>query len=215
MIVAGVEEAGRGPVIGPMVMCICATDEKNLDKLSEIGVKDSKLLSPLQRERLFEQIKKICNHKIVIISSQEIDDSLNDPEMNLNKLEAKTSAMLINSVKSDKVTLDCPSTNIPAYRQYVQNFVKVNTTIIAEHKADLNYVIVGAASILAKVTRDAEIEKIKQKHNVEFGSGYPSDPRTISFLKNNWKKYDFFRKTWATYKKVAENQNQRQLNDLN
>ena len=215
MIVAGVEEAGRGPVIGPMVMCICATDEKNLDKLSEIGVKDSKLLSPLQRERLFEQIKKICNHKIVIISSQEIDDSLNDPEMNLNKLEAKTSAMLINSVKSDKVTLDCPSTNIPAYRQYVQNFVKVNTTIIAEHKADLNYVIVGAASILAKVTRDAEIEKIKQKHNVEFGSGYPSDPRTIEFLRKNWNKYPFFRKTWATYKKVAENQNQRQLNNLN
>jgi len=215
MIVAGVEEAGRGPVIGPMVMCICTTDEKNLDKLSEIGVKDSKLLSPIQREKLFDQIKKICDHKIVILSSQEIDDSLNDPEMNLNKLEGKTSAMLINSIKSDKVTLDCPSNNIPAYRQYVQNFVKVNTTIIAEHKADLNHVIVGAASILAKVTRDAEIEKIKQKHNVEFGSGYPSDPRTIEFLRKNWNKYPFFRKTWATYKKVAENQNQRQLNNLN
>lgn len=211
MIVAGVEEAGRGPVIGPMVMCICATEEKNLDKLLEIGVKDSKLLSPLQRERLFEQIKNICEYKIIILTPEEIDDSLNDPEMNLNKLEGKTSAELINSIKTNQVTLDCPSNNINAYTAYVKGLVKTDTKIIAEHKADLNHVIVGAASILAKVTRDAEIEKIKKKHNVEFGSGYPSDPRTIDFLKKNWNKYNFFRKTWATYKKVAQNQTQTKL----
>ncbi len=211
MIVAGVEEAGRGPVIGPMVMCICATDEKNISKLETIGVKDSKLLSPKQRENLFEQIKKICEYKIIVLSPAEIDAALNDPLMNLNKLEAKTSAELINSMNCNKVILDCPSNNIPAYKQYVQKMITKSVELVAEHKADLNHTIVGAASILAKVTRDAEIDKLKQKYRVDFGSGYPSDPRTISFLKQNWKKYDFFRKTWETYKKIEKSEAQQKL----
>lgn len=216
MIKAGVEEAGRGPVIGPMVMAICAVDEDKVPQLKEIGVKDSKLLSPLQRERLFDEIKEICEYKIIILQPSDIDDTLNNPDMNLNKLEAHTSAKLINLVKIDKVILDCPSNNIPAYTYLVKSMVKDKfVEVIAEHKADLNHVIVGAASILAKVTRDAEIEKIKKEIGQNFGSGYPSDPTTISFLKTNWKKHDkIFRKTWATYKKVAASSEQKGLTDF-
>lgn len=214
MIIAGCEEAGRGPVIGPMVMAICAMDEKHLFKLDIIGVKDSKLLSPLQRENMFEKIKQVTDFKIIIISPSEIDDALNDPSMNLNKLEGTTSAKLINSIKLDKVILDCPSNNISNYRDYVRSLVdNKKIKIVAEHKADLNFPIVSAASILAKVIRDREIEKLKKKHNVDFGSGYPADPKTISFLRNNWDKYSFFRKTWKTYKKVAENKKQKGLSD--
>lgn len=203
MIIAGVDEAGRGPVIGPMVMAICAVDEKKLHILEELGVKDSKLLSPKKREEIFSGIKSVCDYRIIILSPREIDDALNDRTVNLNRLEGKTIAKLINDIDSDKCIIDCPSTNIKAYTEFLKSMIKKNTQLVVEHKADLNNTIVGAASILAKVTRDKEIEKLQKIAKQDFGSGYPSDPRTVEFLKNNWNKFDFFRTSWATYKKVA------------
>ena len=214
MIVGGVEEAGRGPVIGPMVMAICATNEANISKLVRLGVKDSKLISPRNRDYLFEKVKELCVHEIIVLSPQEIDDALDNPEMNLNKLEGVVSAKLINKVVVDKVILDCPSNNINAYKEFVASFLKKKVDLVAEHKADLNHTIVGAASILAKVTRDRIIDDLKKVAGFDFGSGYPSDPKTISFLKENWHKYDFFRKSWSTYKKVAVSKNQSSLNDF-
>lgn len=216
MIISGIEEAGRGPVIGPMVMAICAMDEEHLFKLKIMGAKDSKLLSHGQREKIFEKLKQECEYKIIILQPSEIDHALNDPAMNLNKLEAKTSALLINELNPIKVILDCPSNNITAYKNLVRSMIKnKKTIIIAEHKADLNHEIVGAASILAKVTRDREIEKIKKKIGVDFGSGYPSDPKTVAFLAKHWDKYpEIFRKTWTTYRKVADSMKQKGLNDF-
>lgn len=205
MIVAGVDEAGRGPVIGPMVMAICSIDEKNVHLLDELGVKDSKLILPQKREFLFEKIKSLCEYKIIILSTLEIDDALNDRSVNLNRLEGKTIAKLINSIEADKFIIDCPSTNIKAYTEFLYTMVDKKKKLSVEHKADLNNTIVGAASVLAKVTRDRIIEELKKKAGTDFGSGYPSDPRTVEFLKKNWNKYDFFRKSWVTYKKVAEN----------
>ncbi len=203
MIVAGVEEAGRGPVIGPMVMAICAIDKSKLYLLEEIGVKDSKMLSPKKREALISKIKEICEVNVLILSPKIIDGALADPSMNLNWLEAKTSAKLINSVNCEKAILDCPSANTLAYKNYVQKLLKKEVQIISEHKADEKYVVVGAASIVAKVIRDKEIQKLRDKTGVDFGSGYPADPKTKEFLKENWDKFDFFRKSWKTYKKLA------------
>lgn len=214
MIIAGVEEAGRGPVIGPMVMAICAIKEENIPELVALGVKDSKLVLPKKRELLFDKVKELCEHEIIILSAQEIDDALNDPDLNLNKLEGVVSAKLINKINAARVILDCPSNNIKAYRDYVASFVKKDIEIIAEHKADLNHTIVGAASILAKVTRDRIIEEIKKEVGYDFGSGYPSDPKTILFIKDNWHKYDIFRKTWDTYKKLANNVQQKSLGEF-
>jgi ribonuclease HII len=215
MIVSGIEEAGRGPVIGPLVMAIAATEIHNETRLKEMGVKDSKMLSPLQRERLFDEIKEICKFEILIVSPQDVDAAVNSEETNLNYLEADTSSILINKLKPDKVILDCPSTNIVDYARYVEKKLNYKPKeLIAEHKADENHVIVGAASILAKVTRDREIRKIKEKHNIEFGSGYPSDPRTISFIRDNYNKYDIFRKSWSTWKKVAAKKEQKNLGDF-
>ncbi|MCF8013454.1 ribonuclease HII [Candidatus Woesearchaeota archaeon] len=220
MIIAGVEEAGRGPVIGPMVMAICAINKEEEYKLKNMGVKDSKLLTPNQREDMFEQIKEMTTHAIIILQPKDIDNALNDPAMNLNKLEAVTTSKLINSIskakKPDEIILDCPSNNIPVYEQYVRAKLEdQKQKLIPEHKADLNHIIVGAASILAKVTRDREIEKIKQQIGLNFGSGYPSDPTTISFLNQNWKTHEkIFRKTWKTYQKVANKHKQKGLGDF-
>jgi ribonuclease HII len=116
----------------------------------------------------------------------------------------------------DKAVLDCPSPNIRAYKEYVKKQLDdKKIKIIAEHKADVKYPVVSAASILAKVTRDREIEKLKKKIGMNFGSGYPSDAITKGFLKKHYKDFpDIFRKTWASYKKVAGDKKQKNLGEF-
>ena len=216
MKIAGIDEAGRGPVIGPMVMAIVSMEPEQEIILKNMGAKDSKLLSPDQRERLFDLITKQFEYDLIILSPQEIDHALFSDNMNLNWLEAITSAKLINGMKKvDKVLVDCPSNNVPAYSAYLkQRLENQKINLIAEHKADAKYVIVSAASIIAKVTRDREIEKLKKKHHVEFGSGYPSDPFTVEFLQKNYTKdFPFFRKSWQSYKRLAGEKKQKKLFD--
>jgi ribonuclease HII len=212
-IICGIDEAGRGPVIGPMVMAACTIKEEDEPKLTMMGVKDSKLILPKERERLYDEIiKTVLKYKIKIITPKQIDDALTDRKSNLNFLEANVTQSLINSLKPDLATLDCPSTNINAYREYIKKGIKSKTEIIAEHKADFNHPIVSAASILAKVTRDREIQKLKENLGVNFGSGYPSDPLTVEFLEQNYEKHEkIFRKTWQSYKNIIDKKAQTNL----
>lgn len=196
-----------------MVMAGVLIKEGDEVRLNDLGVKDSKLLAKEKREELFEQIKEIvADFRIMIVLPEEIDAALADPDLNLNWLEAKTSAAIINELKPNQVILDCPSTNPSAYREYfsarLADGVKDKTEIIAEHKADLNYVVVGAASILAKVTRDREIEKIKKQFG-ECGSGYLADEKTQIFFKENFERYAFlFRKSWQPYRDLIKSKGQ-------
>ncbi|MFH1173823.1 MAG: ribonuclease HII [archaeon] len=219
--IAGVEEAGRGPVIGPMLMVIAAIRPEQEEELVRMGVKDSKLLTPEQREVIFKKLQKLVVYKTRKLSPQEIDNAVLSDDMNLNWLEANVSADLINEIGKElslqHVTLDCPSTNISAYTSYLQERVlDKKIKLIAEHKADVNYPIVSAASILAKVLRDREIAKIQKTMVENFGSGYPSDPRTVAFLKEHHKTYadaGIFRKSWSTYKMATSTQKQKRLGE--
>jgi len=215
-LICGIDEAGRGPVIGPLVMAGVLVDEQDLPKLKSMGITDSKLLTKEKREELFDKIKKIVKkYEIIIVLPQEIDDALESDELNLNWLEAHKAAEIINKLKPDKAILDCPSNNTKAYESYVKDFVKDVVELVVEHKADINYLEASAASILAKVTRDREIDKIKEKINKDIGSGYPSDPKTKEFLEKNYKKYpEIFRKTWASYQNIQKMKNQRKLGDF-
>ncbi|HIH14645.1 MAG TPA: ribonuclease HII [Nanoarchaeota archaeon] len=185
-------------------MCGVVVEEEDLAKLAEIGVKDSKLLTTKKREALFEPIKKIVKaYKLIIIEPQEIDDAVNSDTTNLNFLEAMKTALILNELKPDKAIVDCPSNNIPAYKEYLQNLLTVKMELVLEHNAE-KHLQVAAASILAKVTRDRIIVDLEKKYG-EMGSGYPADPVTQAFLKKNAKKYpEIFRKSWATYKKIAQ-----------
>ncbi len=187
--------------------------EEKEERLRNIGVKDSKQLSPLQRERLYEQILEIADrYKIILLSPQEIDDALNSDNTNLNWLEAQTGAKIVNELNPDRVIVDCPSPNIEVYTDYFLNKLNKKIPVLCAHHADENYPVVSAASILAKATRDAEIRKLQQKYKIDFGSGYPADERTVKFLKENWNKYpEIFRKTWAPYKKIVKDQGQKKL----
>ena len=203
-IIAGADEAGRGPVIGPMVMCAVTMEEEDIAKLEAIGVKDSKKLTPKKRAALVPEIKKIIkNHKIIIVEPKEIDEALNSPNLNLNWLEAIKTAMILNFLKPPKAIVDCPSNNIEAYHAYMGRFLKHDMEIVLEHDAE-RYLPVAAASIIAKVNRDTLIEELREKYG-DFGSGYPSDPKTKKFLQENWNKHkEIFRTSWASYKKLAQ-----------
>jgi len=215
--VAGIEEAGRGPVMGPMVMCGVLVEEKDEEKLRTLGAKDSKLLTPKTREILFDQIINMVKHyEVIIISPQEIDDALRDPKLNLNKLEAITSAKIINMLNPDKVLVDCPSNNTQAYSDELKEYIdNKDMEVVSEHKADVKYPVVSAASIIAKVTRDREIEELKKKIGIDFGSGYPADEKTQLFLKKNWNKFpELFRQTWASYKRYVTGKKQKKLGEF-
>ncbi|MFC1647952.1 ribonuclease HII [Nanoarchaeota archaeon] len=212
---AGVDEAGRGPVIGPLVVAIAALEKGDEFQLQTLGVKDSKLLTPKRREQLYKAITDLCKYEIIIVPPEEVDEAVESSSTNLNWLEAEKMALLIDKIKPDKVILDAPSSSLESYEQHIKGLLKFQPkNLIAKHKADRDHPIVAAASVLAKVTRDWEIQKIKDKYNIDFGSGYPSDPKTIAFLKKNWDKYPIFRKSWETWKQVANSKSQKSLGEF-
>ncbi len=208
MKIVGIDEAGRGPIIGPMVMCGVAIEEGQEAELTALGVKDSKLLSPATRERLAKILEQKYKFHLVVISPIEIDSVVgNGKSKNLNWLEAEKAVEIVNALNPGKVIIDCPSPNLKAYTEFITERLdhKQNRQVVCEHKADVNYVVVGAASIIAKVARDAEIARLRAHVGVDFGSGYVADPKTKAFLDKNWNKHpELFRHSWAPYKKLVE-----------
>ena len=220
MLKLGIDDAGRGPVIGPMVLAGCLLDEKTEKELKKLGVKDSKQLTAKRREFLADIIReKAITFEVIIIHPAEIDDK-NAEGVNLNDVEAFACARIINKINKgfDKISvvLDCPSTNLAKWQDFLKRNIKnlSNLEISCEHKADRNHISVSAASILAKSVREKEMNSLKEKYGDEIGSGYTSDPLTTKFLKTYIRKYDndgIFRKSWATWKNAFAAQNQRKL----
>ncbi len=218
-LIVGVDEAGRGPVLGPLVMVALAIKEENKKKLEWLGVKDSKLISRQVREELFERIREVVDDfRVEVIEPDAIDLSLNSDGSNLNWLEADTSARMVSEMKPDKVIIDCPSINLVAYKEYFLN--KVDDKIkgaefIVEHKADFNYIVVAAASVIAKVIRDRIIENLHSEVGYDFGSGYLTDPKTQSFLQQYHEEFpQLFRRSWKSYKNVVEAKKQKKLGEF-
>ena len=219
-IIVGVDEAGRGPVLGPLVMVAVAISEDKIKKLEWMGVKDSKLLSSSVREEIFEQLRDVVDDfRIEVVEPDAIDLSLEEIESNLNWLEADTSARLVSELDPDQIIVDCPSINIPAYKTYFESklskAIKDNAELIVEHKADFNYIVVAAASVVAKVIRDRYIERLKKEIGIDFGSGYMTDPKTQKFLDEYHEKHsDLFRRKWKSYSKAVEKKKQKTLGEF-
>jgi len=216
----GIDDAGRGPVIGPMILAGCLLNKETEKELKELGVKDSKQLTAKRREFLAEKIReKAETFEIVITKPLEIDEKMNKG-INLNSIEAIKTAQIINKINKGynkiKVVVDCPSVNITTWQDFLKTKIKNlrNLEISCEHKADRNHVSVSAASILAKSTREKEMDKLKKIYGNEIGSGYTSDATTIKFLEKQGAKYKdsgIFRKTWITWKKIFSDSKQKKL----
>jgi ribonuclease HII len=197
----GVDESGRGPVIGPMVICGAAVSEDRSDSLISLGVKDSKKLTAKKREELFFKLKEICRYELFVVQPKDIDDRVGFEE-SLNMLEVECFSKVIRSLRPDRAYLDSCDVNPGRFGMEVRKKLDFDLEIISSHKADENYPIVSAASIIAKVHRDSLIEKICEEAGEDVGSGYPGDEVTIQFLKKYYKKNKkmphYVRKSWKT-----------------
>lgn len=203
MDILGIDEAGRGSVLGPMVIAGVVVPEKMEKILERMGVKDSKRLTPNRRTILSRKLKKMFDYEIVVISAREIDE-LRASGVNLNEIEKNAMESIIMKLEPEKAIVDAVDVKAERFQQNLCNDTGFN--VIAEHKADDKYIEVSAASIIAKAERDAQIAEINKEFikSGGIGSGYPSDPTTKKFLTNYTydEMPDFVRRSWATVAKM-------------
>lgn len=215
----GIDEAGRGPVFGPLVIAgVCLNNEV---KLNSNYIKDSKKLSPKRRKIISKMIKDIAiNIEIIVIPAKDIDDMRK--VMTLNEIEVNAYTKIIKKLKPDICYIDSVDVNEKRFGTDILSGLTYKPEIISKHKADEIYTIVSAASIIAKTKRDEEVEKIEEKLQerlkLPLGSGYPADPITKKFLHTWYRKYGktppFTRKSWKTIQNIEKDIHLRKLDDF-
>ncbi|MGI0032833.1 MAG: ribonuclease HII [Nitrososphaeraceae archaeon] len=193
------DEAGRGSLLGPIIVAGICVSKKSISEMIKKGIKDSKLLTPKKRQILFGHVVSIAESICICrINIAEIDFHVF--KNNLNTLEAEAMAITISNMKSDKTYVDSCDVNPSRYQRTISSFLKRNSTkLISMHHADKLNVVVSGASIIAKVIRDSEITKIRVKYG-DIGSGYPSDKKTIEFVRQWFRQKNeippFARRSW-------------------
>ena len=200
--VCGVDDAGRGSMLGPLVIAGISINKTKISKLSLMGVKDSKQLTPKSREELYKKIILLVDdYYVAKISPKSIDASVKNH--GLNQLEAKYMAKVISKLNPDISYVDSCDVNPQRFGKEISKLSN-NKKIKSYHHADSRFVVVSAASIIAKVTRDKAISRLRKTHDL--GSGYPSDPKTINFVKGYYTIKQvlptFVRKSWKPTQKI-------------
>ncbi len=223
MIIGGGDEAGRGAVIGPLVVSVICVSKGKEKRLSDIGVRDSKMLTRRKRDFLFDEIQDICEEvKYYPISNEEINSAMRSG-VSINQLEAMRFAQLVDELKSSvgRMYIDSPDVRAERFGTRIGlaatkpmgvvgvkgDGKKRGIKIISEHKADARYPVVSGASIIAKVIRDREMERIERESGVEIGSGYPSDKYTVEAIKSNLaskKLNPYIREYWKTLERIKQ-----------
>ena len=213
MRLVGVDEAGRGPVLGPLVVGLLSIPKEDEHMLEEQNIDDSKYLTHAKRKIHFEWLNQQAKERgwyvdTIICQPNRIDTAVYGKGLNI--LEVDLFASILNRHHQSfaqylDILLDACDVNEERFRNRISerlnNWPWQETTIVAEHKADTNHRIVGGASILAKVVRDMEIERISRELGKPVGSGYPSDPNTVRALPDLIKEsgiHNDIRWSWAT-----------------
>ncbi len=209
MRVSGVDDAGRGPVIGPLVIAGILVEEESAALLKNIGVKDSKMLAAIRREKLAVEIRKlIIDSHIVELSPREVDEVVHRaPKLKrLNYLEAVAMARVIEQLKPEIAYVDASDVVPERFGRDIMDQLSYRPKIVSEHYADSTYPVVSAASILAKVQRDDRIRDLKREYG-DFGSGYSTDERTVKFLEEYYRSNGTFppivRQSWETLPNIV------------
>ncbi len=217
MQVCGVDDAGRGPVIGPLVIAGICLEESKIEDLRALGVRDSKVLTAAVRSHLSKEIRGLVDDlHVVELEAYELDRIVNRAPkfQRLNRLEARAMAKVIERLKPDVAYVDSSDTRTERFKNDILECLSFRPRLISEHKADVNYPVVSAASILAKVRRDQRILQIQEYYG-DFGSGYVTDPKTLRFLRNYFQdKGDFppiVRRSWKTLRHIVRDLTQTRL----
>lgn len=205
MFLGGIDEAGRGSIFGPLVIAGVSFDLKKIKELEKIKIKDSKKIPSKKRELLFKEISDLCESIFICkINCTTIDKFVKSNK--LNNLESKFMAIIADNLNVKKIIVDSCDVNPFRFQEEIKkNLNNKEISIYSFHKADSDNIIVSCASIIAKVTRDKEITKIKKTIGKDIGSGYPSDPKTKLFLnqKDNISQYqNYIRLSWKPVKEI-------------
>jgi len=216
IIISGIDEAGRGCILGPMVIAGIAIPHEHEEKLKRMGVKDSKQLSPAKREELAKKIEDIASIIVLEVAACKIDN-YRKQGISLNRLEAIKFAEILNLQKPHKAFIDGPDTNLPKLHGYLKKMAPDGIELVVEHFADSKYPVVSAASIIAKVERDKKIDQLRKEYG-EIGSGYTSDPVTVKWLEDWMKTHkelpECARKSWITSEILVEKKQQSMLSSF-
>jgi ribonuclease HII len=209
-----VDEAGRGPVIGPLVVAGVAVESDV--PLRQMNCRDSKKLSAERREALAPEIEKVSKFEVVVIPAEQID--VMRAEMSLNDFEAKLFAGVIDKLRPETAYVDAADVDEIEFKRSVRRELAFEVEIVSQHNADELFPVVSAASILAKVCRDREMRMIEEAIGVPIGSGYPSDADTIAFLEKWIREKGSLpphtRASWDTARRLLAGSRNRKLEDF-
>jgi len=189
----GVDEAGRGPVIGPLVVAAMAVPASGGEgRLREMGVRDSKKLQPARRESIAKDLIKYPS-QVIEVPASDVDALRSTASLNVIEGRLFASAVLGVIAKLEKtarvaVYLDAADSSETTFERYFRGAIAgmpgeaAVVAVVSRHEADDIFPVVSAASVLAKTRREDAVARIKEELGEDFGSGYPSDARTITFL---------------------------------
>lgn len=212
-MICGVDEAGKGAVLGPMVVAAAGITDPGL--LDSLVVRDSKMLTPRKREEIYSALIEGCAYHVVYISPEEIDSAL--PLISMNMVVAQAHAACVAALHPKTAYLDACDVNAARYARIILGLLPDPCHVIAEHRADSTYPIVAAASIIAKVERDRSMANLVLKYG-DIGSGYPSDTKTIRFLRQYIEEHGVSppcaRKSWKTVSTLLSARKQASLFDF-
>jgi ribonuclease HII len=213
-MICGVDEAGRGPVMGPLVICgICVRSDK---RLKELKVKDSKQLTPGRREELDKAIREMADIELIEVSASEIDSMRS--RLTMNQIEAKMFSMIVNRLSPDEAYLDAADASEAEFERMVCSELKCRPRVVSMHKADQLFPVVSAASVVAKVRRDLRMREISDQLGENIGSGYSHDKVTIAFLEqylcDNGDLPPHTRRSWDTSKNIIMRKRLRPLDQF-
>ena len=213
-MIVGVDEAGRGPVIGPLVVAGVAVESDV--ELRHMNVRDSKKLSPERREALAPEIEKVSTYEVVVIPAERIDAMRS--EMSLNDFEAKLFAEVIDKLRPETAYVDAADVDEIEFKRCVRKELAFDVEIVSQHNADELFPVVSAASILAKVCRDREMRTIEDEIGMHIGSGYASDADTIAFLETWIRTHGSLpphtRASWDTARRLLAESRNHKLDDF-
>jgi ribonuclease HII len=209
-LIGGVDEAGRGSVIGPLVVAGISIGRYGISRLNKLGIRDSKTLTPKARANFFGNIVQMANSLYVSkFHCHEVDSYVFFN--GLNELEAVGMAEVINNIDAARVYVDACDINLERYKNSIKKYLLTpKPRIYCLHHADCSNVVVSAASIVAKIIRDNEVQTIRKIYD-DIGSGYPSDKKTMFFIKKWVTRYKaaphFARKSWRPLRIMLESEN--------
>jgi ribonuclease HII len=203
---AGIDEAGRGCVLGSLVVACVISDDADRRWFAKQNVRDSKIVPPLERDQLAHAIKERCWFRVSIATPTTIDEAVRDRTRTLNGLELEMMASLLSDARTEHedyelhAVVDAPSINAQGFRELLfrrSGWDKMDR-LAARDRADATNRTVAAASLVAKSERDRLLAKLETELGVPLGCGYPHDETTRAFLKTCPTDAPYVRWSWKT-----------------